>query len=1015
MKKKYLLRKIMLVVITFALMLPALVAIAAPATTSITMSTGPRVHSSVSTPRWVAGTGSVVYCLEQGRPFSNLSRSHTRGSTIGDTQIRGILTLGFPMRSAAAIASDVPGVSSLTRTEAQMATQLAVWNPGWGNGNTVSLAAGNASGASGERVLTTARWLVNNASSLSSGQLGSFYIYSHGSGAARQRMIYAAGELPSPGASFVKTISGNRGNLIADITRGVVHPVDGYVFYGPMSDARFTLHTGTSEQNARNNALANAASTRIGTWNLRVGTLRQALDPCMQTAGSLSDWFSDFQLDQLLAADITSWTDRVAYLSSDDIELGRDLSPGWHAMSETVVPRGYFLRDGQTTARMLRAGEQTNFTFGNVPIFGHIHIQKASSNPSITAGNPAYSLAGAQFEIRDMWGQFVGIITTDAQGRANTYSMDRSRWTCPRGGIPGGLPLGDYTIREITAPPGHVLDPTPRTVRLSSANMSTAPRPGTWANPQYEFYATATVTTRDDVFVNYIPEVEDSNALIVQKIDFETGQPYPQGAATLAGAQFRVEFFPGLAPIGDRSPVRTWVLETGADGAARLNAEHFVSGDPMFINNGAPFLPLGTVRIQEIAPPTGYLINPEVFVRTITQESMGSEIAVYVPPTVPQQVIRGDLRLVKIGQSTHERLEGVPFRITSGTTGESHVIVTDANGEASTAASWNPRIPETVNRGQEATDGVWFGHLPAMNNIAGALPFDTYIIEELRAPGNVGFELIPPFHVTVSRNMHVIDLGTLTNEPFPPQPSLTTLAECGKTGNRFIYAEEDALIFDGISLRDIVWGQRYKISGQLMLRSICPDTQESTATPLLDSDGQVHSQETSFTAMWTTGFQRMVFPLDASELAGQEIVVFQWLYELDSSGEWIRIGEFACPDNHDQTLPVVALEPPYEPQEVPRPPFVPQPRPDAPYTPSVETTPSVEPTVGPQTGDIATPNWKALMMAAATLSAILGYALWRSRGTELENTLAKCSYATVYPAQRLVISRCMTLKMRSQR
>ncbi|BCK79243.1 hypothetical protein MM35RIKEN_14350 (plasmid) [Vescimonas fastidiosa] len=41
----------------------------------------------------------------------------------------------------------------------------------------------------------------------------------------------------------------------------------------------------------------------------------------------------------------------------------------------------------------------------------------------------------------------------------------------------------------------------------------------------------------------------------------------------------------------------------------------------------------------------------------------------------------------------------------------------------------------------------------------GALPYDTYIIEEMRCDSNKGFELIPPFEIVVSRNNLVIDLG----------------------------------------------------------------------------------------------------------------------------------------------------------------------------------------------------------------------------------------------------------------
>ena len=52
--------------------------------------------------------------------------------------------------------------------------------------------------------------------------------------------------------------------------------------------------------------------------------------------------------------------------------------------------------------------------------------------------------------------------------------------------------------------------------------------------------------------------------------------------------------------------------------------------------------------------------------------------------SIYNQIKRGDIEGVKIGAGTHNRLADVPFRITSKTTGENHVVVTDDNGQFST-------------------------------------------------------------------------------------------------------------------------------------------------------------------------------------------------------------------------------------------------------------------------------------------------------------------------------------------
>ena len=68
----------------------------------------------------------------------------------------------------------------------------------------------------------------------------------------------------------------------------------------------------------------------------------------------------------------------------------------------------------------------------------------------------------------------------------------------------------------------------------------------------------------------------------------------------------------------------------------------------------------------------------------------------------------------------------------------------------------------------------------------GALPYDTYIIEELRSDSNKGFEIIPPFEIVVSKNNLVIDLGTLTDE-YEKEISIHTTAT-SKDGEKTILA-----------------------------------------------------------------------------------------------------------------------------------------------------------------------------------------------------------------------------------
>lgn len=58
------------------------------------------------------------------------------------------------------------------------------------------------------------------------------------------------------------------------------------------------------------------------------------------------------------------------------------------------------------------------------------------------------------------------------------------------------------------------------------------------------------------------------------------------------------------------------------------------------------------------------------------------------------QVVRNDLELSKKSESDNAGLM-VPFAIENAATGEIHVLVTDRNGDASTASSWNKHSRDT--------------------------------------------------------------------------------------------------------------------------------------------------------------------------------------------------------------------------------------------------------------------------------------------------------------------------------
>ena len=208
-----------------------------------------------------------------------------------------------------------------------------------------------------------------------------------------------------------------------------------------------------------------------------------------------------------------------------------------------------------------------------------------------------------------------------------------------------------------------------------------------------------------------------------QKGDKETGKAEPQGGATLEGAVYEIKYF--KHKDGSTSLDRTWRVVTDDEGKANLSEEYL---DKSFENSkfyldskGSICLPLGTVTIQEVKAPEGYLLNDKIYTDEIAEGNETVEtVSTFNAPVigsneeVAEQVKRGDIQFVKVKDGVMSRLPNVQFRITSKTTGESHVVCTDDNGMIDTSAGFNSHKNDT--NGGTAESGIWFGEMDAIDD-----------------------------------------------------------------------------------------------------------------------------------------------------------------------------------------------------------------------------------------------------------------------------------------------------------
>lgn len=524
-------------------------------------------------------------------------------------------------------------------------------------------------------------------------------------------------------------------------------------------------------------------------------------------------------------------------------------------------------------------GTQCLMTFHNK---GKLKLKKASSNPGISDNNPCYSLEGATYGVYSDSGctQQVGTLTCNASGDSNVID----------------IAPGTYYVKETQAGKSYALDEGIHQVKVSGGQ-------------------TATVNVTD------VPQ-NDPADMLVAKVDTETGKASPLGAGTLAGAEFTVRYYDGFY-TQDNLPekaTRTWVLKTDAKGrTSLLGAQnkpdtYFVSGDGLYTStDGYATLPIGTVSVQETKAPQGYLLSDStVHVQQVTSNSAAERVTTFVEPsedapTVREQVKRGDIAFNKVHGEDMTGLANVPFKITSKTTGESHIVITDVNGILTTEASACPHTQNTngndaalnadgsIDESKLSIDnGLWFSGSKdaqtAADDAKGALPYDTYTFEELRCSANDSLNIVK-FEVTVSRDAYTIDRGTVDDNPI----EIGTTATDGADGDHKLLASNQAEIIDSVSYKGLKKGTEYELQGTLM--------DAETGEALKGMDGKEIAATAKFTPKASSGKQKVKFKFDATLLGGHKAVVFERLY-LDGKIQ----ASHEDPEDEDQTVEFLPVE-----------------------------------------------------------------------------------------------------------
>ncbi|OCS85485.1 SpaA isopeptide-forming pilin-related protein [Caryophanon latum] len=240
----------------------------------------------------------------------------------------------------------------------------------------------------------------------------------------------------------------------------------------------------------------------------------------------------------LAGAEFTLYNDQQSYkvgpTNGSGIATVQNVQPGVYRLVEDKAPTGYVATNRETIVTVTANGTARVIVENTRAVVnGEFKIIKVDN------ANRSLRLAGAKFELSN------GVTTITLETNANGEAIARN------------VEAGNYTVREIVAPTGYVLDPQVTTVQIRANEMTEL---------------TATNVAQQKVGTFMLVKVDATNA-----------------SKRLAGAAFELS-----------NGVNTYTLITNATGQATVAN-----------------IPAGTYTLKEVIAPAGYRLNMELASVTI--------------------------------------------------------------------------------------------------------------------------------------------------------------------------------------------------------------------------------------------------------------------------------------------------------------------------------------------------------------------------------------------------------------
>ncbi|MEY8633466.1 VaFE repeat-containing surface-anchored protein [Anaerostipes hominis (ex Lee et al. 2021)] len=443
------------------------------------------------------------------------------------------------------------------------------------------------------------------------------------------------------------------------------------------------------------------------------------------------------------------------------------------------------------------------------------------------------------------------------------------------------IPLGTITISETKAPEGYKIEDS--TVSVNGATLSDR----TYFTKVEEGKDLGTVAagfTVSDPVKKYGIQVYkfDEELNKSEAIGGKNHTASPEGA-TLEGTTFSI-----INRSTNSIHYKDKEIKPGEE-VTKIKASWDKTLKKYTAQTGNKDLPYGTYGVKEIASSTGYKMS-DGSEKTVVCH--GEDGHLYTPNdsgdlNIKNEVIRGDVEFIKREGRKQQNISAA-FKITNSTTGESHVVVTDKNGnftsddpKHSAETNANDKLLNGYNEDAvlktsdfNYNSGVWFGlgedqSMAKTDDTKGALPYGKYTLEELRCETNKNLDLVT-VDFWIQKNQKSVDLGTIIDNE-TTTPKIHTTAKDDTTGTHVCAAGEDASITDTVTHENLDDGEEYTLKGILM--------DKTTGTAVLTKDGKEITAQKTFKAKGANNTVEMSFSFDATDLAGKDVVVFETLYK----------------------------------------------------------------------------------------------------------------------------------------